>query len=83
MIANNATGKGSAATGTVRRGELLLAGFYAVVIAAAKCMSGYGGKAGRYYCHGALVNHGTERCISFRSPCYRGGGAHRACKCGR
>ena len=26
---------------------------------------GYGGKAGRYYCHGALVNHGTARCISF------------------
>lgn len=26
---------------------------------------GYGGKAGRYYCRGALVNHGTERCISF------------------
>jgi hypothetical protein len=26
---------------------------------------GYGGKAGRYYCHGALVNHGTTRCISF------------------
>jgi hypothetical protein len=26
---------------------------------------GYGGKAGRYYCQGALVNHGTERCISF------------------
>jgi hypothetical protein len=26
---------------------------------------GYGGKAGRYYCHGALVNHGTMRCISF------------------
>ena len=25
----------------------------------------YGGKAGRYYCRGALVNHGTERCISF------------------
>src|SRR5437588_1176614 len=23
------------------------------------------GKAGRYYCQGALVNHGTERCISF------------------
>src|SRR6267142_5942625 len=23
------------------------------------------GAAGRYYCQGALVNHGTERCISF------------------
>ena len=39
MIANNATGKGSAVTGAVRRGELLLAGFYAVLIAAAKYMS--------------------------------------------
>jgi len=25
---------------------------------------GYG-KSGRYYCQGAVVNHGTERCISF------------------
>jgi hypothetical protein len=39
VIANNATGKGSAVTGAVRRGELLLAGFYAVLIAAAKYMS--------------------------------------------
>jgi hypothetical protein len=23
------------------------------------------GKSGRYYCQGAVVNHGTERCISF------------------
>src|SRR6266576_2872124 len=30
-----------------------------------KLYVGYGGKAGRYYCQGALVNHGTERCISF------------------
>jgi hypothetical protein len=28
----------------------------------------YGGKAGRYHCEGALVNHGTERCISFGAP---------------
>ena len=25
----------------------------------------YGGKAGRYHCEGALVNHGAQRCISF------------------
>src|SRR5208283_3277929 len=25
----------------------------------------YGGKAGRYLCGGALVNHGAQRCISF------------------
>ena len=30
-----------------------------------KLYVGYGGKAGRYYCQGALVNHGTARCISF------------------
>ena len=23
------------------------------------------GKTGRYFCHGAIVNHGAERCISF------------------
>ena len=39
VIANNATGKGSATVkGAVRRGELLLAGSCAVVIAAANCM---------------------------------------------
>ena len=30
-----------------------------------KIYVGYGGKAERNYCHGALVNHGTARCISF------------------
>ena len=55
MIADNATGKSSAAVrGAVRRGELLLAGLL-------RC-----GHCGRkLYCQGALVNHGTERCISF------------------
>ena len=39
VIANNATGKGSAIVkGAVRRGELLLPDFCAVVIAAANCM---------------------------------------------
>src|SRR5262245_15499742 len=39
VIANNATGKGSATVkGAVRRGELLLPGFCAVVIAAVSCM---------------------------------------------
>src|SRR5438552_14576248 len=40
-------------------------GFCAAAIAVSKMYVGYGGKAGRYYCQGALVNHGTERCISF------------------
>ena len=57
VIADNATGKGSAAVrGAVRRGELLLAGLL-------RC--GHCGRKLCYYCQGALVNHGTERCISF------------------
>ena len=65
LIANNATGKGSAVTGAVRRGELLLAGLLRCGHCGRKLYVGYGGKAGRYYCQGALVNHGTARCISF------------------
>src|SRR6185437_1807700 len=66
VIADNATGKGSATVrGAVRGGELLLAGLLRCGHCGRKLYVGYGGKAGRYYCHGALVNHGTERCISF------------------
>jgi hypothetical protein len=65
VIANNATSKSSAVTGAVRRGELLLAGLLRCGHCGRKLYVGYGGKAGRYYCHGALVNHGTARCISF------------------
>jgi len=66
VIANNATGKGSAvARGAVRRGELLLAGLLRCGHCGRKMYVTYGGKAGRYVCEGALVNHGTERCISF------------------
>jgi hypothetical protein len=65
VIANNATGKGSAVAGAVRRGELLLAGILRCGHCGRKLYVGYGGKAGRYYCQGALVNHGTARCISF------------------
>src|SRR6202048_2078032 len=62
----HSTGKGSAAVrGAVRRGELLLAGLLRCGHCGRKLYVGYGGKAGRYYCQGALVNHGTERCISF------------------
>ena len=67
VIANNATGKGSAVTGAVRRGELLLAGLLRCGHCGRKMYVGYGGKAGRYYCQGAHVNHGTARCISFGS----------------
>ena len=66
MIANNATGKGSAtARGAIRRGELLLAGLLRCGHCGRKMYVAYGGKAGRYHCEGALVNHGTKRCISF------------------
>jgi hypothetical protein len=65
VITNNATGKGSGVTGAVRRGELLLAGLLRCGHCGRKLYVGYGGKSGRYYCQGALVNHGTARCISF------------------
>ena len=66
VIANNATGKGSAvARGAARKGELLLAGLLRCGHCGRKMYVAYGRKAGRYHCEGALVNHGTERCISF------------------
>ncbi|WP_254021312.1 recombinase family protein, partial [Mesorhizobium escarrei] len=66
VIANNAIGKGSAtAKGAVRRGGLLLAGLLRCGHCGRKMYVAYSGKAGRYHCRGALVNHGTERCISF------------------
>ena len=66
VIANNATGKGSAiARGAARHGELLLAGLLRCGHCGRKMYVAYGGKAGRYHCEGALVNHGTKRCISF------------------
>jgi DNA invertase Pin-like site-specific DNA recombinase len=65
VIADNATGKGSAiARGAARRGELILAGLLRCGHCGRKMYVGYG-KSGRYYCQGAVVNHGTERCISF------------------
>ena len=67
VIADNATGKGAAVRGAVRRGELLLAGLLRCGHCGRKLYVGYGGKAGRYHCQGAHVNHGTGRCISFGS----------------
>jgi DNA invertase Pin-like site-specific DNA recombinase len=67
VIADNATGKGSAmARGAARRGELILSGLLRCGHCGRKMYVGYG-KSGRYYCQGANVNHGTERCISFGS----------------
>src|SRR5712672_2158689 len=65
VIANNATGKGSAtAKGAVRRGELLLAGLLRCGHCGRKLHVAYSGKIGRYNCYGARANHGTKRCIS-------------------
>ena len=79
VIADNATGKGAAVRGAVRRGELLLAGLLRCGHCGRKLYVGYGGKAGRYYCQGALVNHGTGamhlvRRLARRS-CRRHGGS--------
>lgn len=66
VIANNATGKGSAtARGAVRHGGMLLAGLLRCGHCGRKMYVGYGGKSGRYHCNGGRTNHGTKRCISF------------------
>ncbi len=66
VIANNATGKGSAtARGAVRHGGMLLAGLLRCGHCGRKMYVAYGGKSGRYQCEGGRVNHGTKRCISF------------------
>jgi DNA invertase Pin-like site-specific DNA recombinase len=65
VIADNATGKGSATVkGAVRRGELLLAGLLRCGHCGRKLHVAYSGKLGRYNCSGARTNHGTKRCIS-------------------
>ena len=65
VIADNATGKGSATVkGAVRRGELLLAGLLRCGHCGRKLHVAYSGRVGRYNCYGARTNHGTKRCIS-------------------
>jgi DNA invertase Pin-like site-specific DNA recombinase len=65
VIANNATGKGSATVkGAVRRGELLLPGLLRCGHCGRKLHVSYSGKLGRYNRYGARANHGTARCIS-------------------
>src|SRR5262249_37765187 len=54
VIANNATGKGSATRGAARQGELLLAGLLRCGHCGRKMYVGYG-RSGRYYCQGANV----------------------------
>ena len=78
VIANNATGKGSATVkGAVRRGELLLAGLLRCGHCGRKLHVGYGGKMGRYSCRAHEPRHGAvhlDRRFEFRS-CRRRGGA--------
>jgi len=65
-IANNATRMSSAlARGAVRQGELLLSGLLRCGHCGRKFHVHYGGgKPGRYNCDGAVMHHGTKRCIS-------------------
>jgi hypothetical protein len=70
LIADNATGKGMMVRGAVRRGETLLAGLLRCGHCGRKlhvAYSGTKGDVGRYHCRGAMINHGTGRCISFGS----------------
>jgi len=70
LIADNANSKGLLVRGSVRRGEVLLAGLLRCGHCGRKLHVAYGGtagEAGRYHCKGAFVNHGVERCISFGS----------------
>ncbi|MCP5093473.1 MAG: recombinase family protein [Gammaproteobacteria bacterium] len=68
VIANNATGKGSArAKGAVRRGAMLLAGLLRCGHCGRKLHVHYSAGNGRYTCDGARTNHGTKLCISVGS----------------
>lgn len=69
QITHNAAMKGRLVRGPARSGEALLAG----LLRCGHCgrmlhvaYSGLGGRARRYSCHGAQINHGIpERCIRF------------------
>lgn len=68
LITENAQMKGLMARGAVKRGRSLLSG----LLLCGKCgrrihvaYSGTKGQVPRYYCRGALVNHGEPGCISF------------------
>lgn len=69
LIAENANGKGAMVRGSVRRGEALLTGLLRCGHCGRKLTVTYSGKqgrAGRYQCRGATINHGvSENCISF------------------
>ena len=70
LIADNATGMGMNARGALRKGELILAGLLRCGHCGRKlhvAYSGTNGNTGRYHCRGAMINHGTDPCISFGS----------------
>lgn len=70
LIADNTNSKGMMVRGAVRRGEVLLAGLLRCGHCGRKLHVGYSGtrgNVGRYHCRGAMLNHGTEPCISFGS----------------
>lgn len=68
QITHNAAMKGSMVRGPARSGGALLPGLLRCGHCGRKLHVTYGGAAGqclRYACQGALINHGTDRCISF------------------
>ena len=70
LIADNAGNRGLMVRRAVNRGDRLLAGLLRCGHCGRKLHashSGAKGNVGRYSCHGAHLNHGTQRCISFGS----------------
>jgi DNA invertase Pin-like site-specific DNA recombinase len=68
VIAENAQMKGLMSRGAVKRGPSLLAGLLLCGKCGRKIHVAYSGSRGqvpRYYCRGALINHGECGCISF------------------
>ena len=82
VIANNATGKGSATVkGAIRRGELLLPGLLRCGHCGRKLHVSYSGKLGRYSCYGARTKsrHGAlhhDQRLKYRRCRWRRGAAH-------
>ena len=68
QILHNAAMKGAMVRGPARNGGALLAGLLRCGHCGRKFHVTYGGVKGnclRYACQGAMINHGTGRCISF------------------
>jgi excisionase family DNA binding protein len=68
QITNNAAMKGHLVRGPARNGGALLAGLLRCGHCGRKFHVAYSGTEGnclRYACQGAMINHGTDRCISF------------------